>query len=609
MKIKNITIENFRSAKELSIDLDENLNVFVGINGSGKTTILDAIALSLSWLIARIRRQNGSGQAIEDRDIHYDAPFSAVRITCEQNKNTYSWKISKNAQGSINAEKSELIELSSLALHFQEFLAKAEKLPVMIYYPVGRAVDKINPTIKGSKSLSIWDVYDNALGVKQNFHSFFEWFRIQDDIRNEKSNSPNRWLQENSNWAKKKVKVFIKLLSESISNEIASNAEFEIRSQRLNKNIFFEDTNLLLNEISRLLFFVSNKQSDDSKRLFYALESIFYYTDIQEEIYTVENTKNYIKKISIILNEFSHLLNHDKLNDSYKKLFIEAFIFISILNFWWINQTAKKNLEKKLRELFAKLSTNSESSFELIGQLTNYLKQTIEIEQKGNNFINEDFELENVRRAIEAFIPEYSNLSVKRLPRPHMLVNKGNEQFNLDQLSQGEKSLITLIGDIARRLAIANSHSEDPLKESGIILIDEIDLHLHPSWQRLMIPQLTNIFPNCQFIVSTHSPQVVSHTRPESLFLLKNDKAKLTYNKATESYGKNTDRILEDLLGVDARPTKEKRAINKLYRLIEENKLDEAKKEIENLNKIIIGGDPELVKAEVLIKRKEIIGK
>jgi len=75
-----------------------------------------------------------------------------------------------------------------------------------------------------------------------------------------------------------------------------------------------------------------------------------------------------------------------------------------------------------------------------------------------------------------------------------------------------------------------------------------------------------------------------------------------------ESYGMNTDRILEDLLDVDARPSKEKKELHKIFQLIQDNKIEEAKTEIIMLRNLI-GEDPELVKANVLIKRKEILGK
>ena len=91
MKIKSIHIENFRSAKDLKIDFDDNLNVLVGVNGAGKTTILETLTLCMSWLIKRIQRQNSSGLMISDSDIRYDSSFASIRIICTENEKDYSW--------------------------------------------------------------------------------------------------------------------------------------------------------------------------------------------------------------------------------------------------------------------------------------------------------------------------------------------------------------------------------------------------------------------------------------------------------------------------------------------------------------------------------------
>lgn len=218
-------------------------------------------------------------------------------------------------------------------------------------------------------------------------------------------------------------------------------------------------------------------------------------------------------------------------------------------------------------------------------------------------------ELEIVTKTIEKFIPEYSNLRVTRIPSPHMLVEKNGETIRLDQLSDGEKNMIAMIGDIARRLSMANPGMENPLEGDGIILIDEIDLHLHPLWQRVIVSKLTEVFPNCQFIVSTHSPQVLSHVKAEHIFILQPEDDNISVIKPAESFGKSTDRQLEDILGVEARPLKIKEDLHRLYLLIQKQEIEEAKHLMKELENTIEGSEPELVKANVLIKRKEILGK
>jgi predicted ATP-binding protein involved in virulence len=219
-----------------------------------------------------------------------------------------------------------------------------------------------------------------------------------------------------------------------------------------------------------------------------------------------------------------------------------------------------------------------------------------------------DSQLEAVRRALEKFLPDFSNLTVRRSPL-RMEVTKNGKRLTVNQLSGGELILIAMIGDLARRMAIANPDSTKPLEGSGIVLIDEIDLHLHPKWHRMIVPKLLEVFPNCQFIISTHSPHVITHVHPESLFLLEQPDSGIVARKPNESYGKNVDRVLEDLMGLETtRPDKVASELHSIFETIDAGKLEEARKQITDLTQKI-GADPDLVKARVLIKRMELIGK
>jgi predicted ATP-binding protein involved in virulence len=141
-----------------------------------------------------------------------------------------------------------------------------------------------------------------------------------------------------------------------------------------------------------------------------------------------------------------------------------------------------------------------------------------------------------------------------------------------------------------------------------LVLIDEIELHLHPAWQRKIIPGLRKAFPNCQFIVTTHSPQVISHVEAEKVSLLRQTDDGIAVLNVDEAYGKTSDQILEDLMGVSARPLEIRDGISELFRYIEECQFEKARILALNLREKI-GEDPDLVRAEVLIRRKEIIGK
>jgi predicted ATP-binding protein involved in virulence len=619
MKIKSIHIENFRSAKDLKIDFDDNLNVLVGVNGAGKTTILETLTLCLSWLIKRIQRQNSSGLMISESDIRYDSSFACARIVCVENDKEYSWELIKFADGKIIDKKSDLVEVSDLALYFQRILDEENRLPVIGYYPVSRVVDKITPEVRFDDTFSTLDVYDKALDGKQNFSAFFEWFRQQDDIVNEKATSRDKWILQNKVSIKRRVDKIFKLLKSSLHDNERDSEKFDYLRRRINKDEYiYEHPRFLFREIFRTiddLFYDKIKQKD--KIIFDYLEENF----LRMEMYSEDKSlKQFDKIYSSLLHRtiesfFQSIDNENDLIDDFIQVLIELFIFSNEINLWWLSEVSRKKIEIALRTSLVEINNNNlkkgDEFYSGIRELENSIFRIIdeEIKKKKNLKGNEGREMLFVKKAIEQFLPDYTNLRVRRIPRPHMLIDKGEVEFNLNQLSDGEKNLITLIGDIARRLSIANPESDNPLEGNGIIMIDEVDLHLHPKWQQLMIPQLENIFPNCQFIASTHSPQVLNNIQPENIILLDNVNNELTHSFATESYGKNSDRILEDLLGVDARPTNIKNEIEQLYRFIESGKIDKAKDLYKDLSNKIIGGDPELTKANVLIKRKEITGK
>ncbi len=219
-----------------------------------------------------------------------------------------------------------------------------------------------------------------------------------------------------------------------------------------------------------------------------------------------------------------------------------------------------------------------------------------------------DSQLEAVREALKQILPEFDNLTVGRNPL-RMEVQKHGERLTVNQLSDGEKCLIAMIGDLARRMAIANPIGENPLAGEGIVLIDEIDLHLHPKWQRMIVPRIIEVFPNCQFIISTHSPHVITHVQPESLCLLRNTADGMEAVRTQGSYGKSVDRVLEDYMGLETtRPDEISRALRVIHEQIDRSRFADARDKIEDLRGMI-GNDPELTKAGVLIKRKELVGK
>ncbi|MDZ7958996.1 MAG: AAA family ATPase [Aulosira sp. DedQUE10] len=235
-------------------------------------------------------------------------------------------------------------------------------------------------------------------------------------------------------------------------------------------------------------------------------------------------------------------------------------------------------------------------------------REDLENEKRRDNSNYRDQQLEAVRQAIVSLIPDFSNLRVERSPL-RMTVRKQGEELIVNQLSDGEKCLLAMVGDLARRLAIANPGLSEPLHGAGVVLIDEIELHLHPKWQREIIPALTRTFPNCQFIVTTHSPQVISHVKPEGIYILEKTDNGVIAKRPESSFGRDSNRILEDLMDVPERPQEIKTSLLELFRLIDAGNLEGARKLRQQLAAEIGADEPEFVRADVLIRRKEILNR
>ena len=117
-------------------------------------------------------------------------------------------------------------------------------------------------------------------------------------------------------------------------------------------------------------------------------------------------------------------------------------------------------------------------------------------------------DLDAVRRCITTLFPNLANPRIAINPL-RFVISQDGEEFEIDQLSDGYKTMLGLAIDLSRRLAAANPHLDDPLSAEAIVMIDEVDLHLHPAWQQRVVSDLLRCFPNTQFILTTHSSVVV----------------------------------------------------------------------------------------------------
>ncbi|MEP7126458.1 MAG: AAA family ATPase, partial [Byssovorax sp.] len=148
-----------------------------------------------------------------------------------------------------------------------------------------------------------------------------------------------------------------------------------------------------------------------------------------------------------------------------------------------------------------------------------------------------------------------------------LLEREDAEPLPFSTLSDGYRNMVALVADIAWRAAVLNPHFGAAAAERsvGVVLIDEIDLHLHPRWQRRVLGDLRRTFPGLQFVTTTHSPQVLSSVRREEVRIFEKN---LLVDAHPFVEGRDTNSLLEDVLGVLERPDDVKARIEEVARLI-----------------------------------------
>lgn len=245
-----------------------------------------------------------------------------------------------------------------------------------------------------------------------------------------------------------------------------------------------------------------------------------------------------------------------------------------------------------------------------------FRKKTVQMAQKSVNGKNEACELTVVYGAMEECYKRVTgveevnilyNLDTNELDC-HYLDEKGNQmRIPLSQLSDGYKGTISLIADIAYRMAVLNPQlgADVILKTDGIVLIDEVDLHLHPAWQHRILEDLQSIFPCIQFIVTTHAPAVISGAKSENLVILQGyDVA----SAGSEIYGNDANSILKEIMGVTERIPAVSKLFSQFNALLDEKQFDEAEKVLDEIDRQRDYHDREVAASRVKLRLERIRG-
>lgn len=352
MKIKKIIIENFRAIEHLNIDCSANVNAFIGDNGAGKSTVLEAVSLLYSWLSARFSSPKGRGRHIRKDDIRIGSIYCYLSIEIEHKGMFARWSLLKGDSPNIN-EVTDLKQLDSFVSHIREY--------------------------------------------NENEQYFFSVYSV-------------------------------------------------------NRNI----------------------------------------------PYIIVNKNLYGKKEEKLLPTRNSFIN-----TSWKPFFN-----------WYYE---RENEENRMKARF--------------------------------NMQYHDESLDAIRDCFNEVFPNYKNLRVEDRPT-RFVIEKDGKDINFERLSDGEKSYITLVLDIARRLSLLNDGMKSILDGEQVVLIDEVDLHLHPAWQLMVISNLEQKFPHCQFFVTSHSPLVLSGLGEHDKLVVLRDGGKLELSEIP--YGDNSDYILKRFFGLSA---------------------------------------------------------
>lgn len=408
MKVNKLTLTNFRGIENLTIQFEPNMNALIGINGSGKSSVLDALAIALSNVIARINGNANKARKMTEYDILKGKSFAKIDLEIEINEKKISYSIAHNRKATDKSESSNFSQLKDAIQDLIKIWERQEvfSLPLASFYDVNRAALDVPLRVRETLKNLPDEVYSDALEPGgTDFKRFFIWFRNQEDFENQ---------------------------------QIKAKQDFNFK----------------------------------------------------------------------------------------------------------------------------------------------------------------DIQLESIRKAITYFTG-LTEIAVERKPKMHMVVKKGNLKLDIkSQLSDGERNMLALIGDMTRRLAILNPQLDESQNGQGVILIDELDLHLHPRWQREVIKKLPKFYPHCQFIITTHSPQMLGELEAKSIHLLKNGQL----HPVEKSIGLSSNDILTILMGADDYNIEFKNKVKEIDDLLdndvmEQVHLDELNEKIDDLY-VQYGSVPEVMRLQ-----------
>ena len=207
--------------------------------------------------------------------------------------------------------------------------------------------------------------------------------------------------------------------------------------------------------------------------------------------------------------------------------------------------------------------------------------------------------LAGIQNSVQRFLPGYSGLRLDGADGRTLLIDRHGETIAVRHLSHGERGILAVVLDLTWRLAQLNIESADPaIETSAVVLIDEIDLHLHPKWQREIVRKLTETFPRCQFIATTHSPQVIGEVEPDRIQIIAEDGA----YSPSHSFGMDSSRVLEEIMDADPRTRTVLDLLTQIKKRIDGDDFAAARSSLQQLIGKVGEDDPEVTRIYTLLE-------
>ncbi|PJK14604.1 hypothetical protein CO613_05155 [Lysobacteraceae bacterium NML07-0707] len=250
----------------------------------------------------------------------------------------------------------------------------------------------------------------------------------------------------------------------------------------------------------------------------------------------------------------------------------------------------------------------------------------LEDEERRERETRRDFDyrhpaLEVVRNAIGRVLPGHKNPRTEIRPL-RFVIDKAmpdgsTSTLRITQLSDGYRVVLGLVMDLARRMVEANTgrlpaalKNTNPLDLPAIALIDEVDLHLHPRWQQRIVTDLMQTFTNTQFILTTHSPQVLSTVKRENVRIIgrDNEDKMIAARPIAATYGEPSGDVLHSVMMVDPQPpVAEKNDLQRLTELVDQGRFQDEEAQIlmAALQQALGETHPQLLRLQRSIERQK----